>query len=268
MLVQTRGGRWIFPKGGVEPGLTAAQSAALEAFEEAGVHGRMEAIPFGRYFRRGDETATAAAQSAPRQFAVTVHLCEVSRLEPPQESNRNPTWFSTKKAKQRLLKDRAQKFGAELAHVVDRAVARVRRLHESSKNLYGRRQRDGLQEVRLEALADGRAKVDLREAALICDFFRQRGDARSAAAIESAVRAHLRKVHQIGRLVGKNVAAKSEIPPPLLRLGAGPDSTTGTTHNITAIDSVRRASFSKPGNLPLSKRKAPSRPTGGRTEKG
>ena len=46
LLVQTRGGRWIFPKGGVEPGLTRAQSAALEAFEEAGVHGRMETISF------------------------------------------------------------------------------------------------------------------------------------------------------------------------------------------------------------------------------
>ena len=35
LLVQTRGGRWTFPKGGVEPGLTRAQTAALEAFEEA-----------------------------------------------------------------------------------------------------------------------------------------------------------------------------------------------------------------------------------------
>ena len=51
LLIQTRGGRWIFPKGGVESGLTHAQSAALEAFEEAGVHGRMEEIPFTRYFR-------------------------------------------------------------------------------------------------------------------------------------------------------------------------------------------------------------------------
>src|SRR5580658_6607097 len=51
LLVQTRSGRWIFPKGGVEPGLTHAQSAALEAFEEAGVHGRMETVAFARYSR-------------------------------------------------------------------------------------------------------------------------------------------------------------------------------------------------------------------------
>src|SRR5215472_18742743 len=37
LLVQTRRGRWTFPKGNTEPGLTTAQAAALEAFEEAGV---------------------------------------------------------------------------------------------------------------------------------------------------------------------------------------------------------------------------------------
>jgi len=37
LLVRTRNGRWTFPKGSVESGLTHAQAAALEAFEEAGV---------------------------------------------------------------------------------------------------------------------------------------------------------------------------------------------------------------------------------------
>src|SRR6202021_3191833 len=52
LLVQTGGGRWIFPKGSAEPGLTHAQAAALEAFEEAGVHGRIEVASFARYVRR------------------------------------------------------------------------------------------------------------------------------------------------------------------------------------------------------------------------
>src|SRR5271168_1348599 len=53
LLVQTRGsGRWTFPKGSAEPGLTHAQAAALEAFEEAGVHGRMEETSFASYVRR------------------------------------------------------------------------------------------------------------------------------------------------------------------------------------------------------------------------
>src|SRR5271157_5271405 len=132
LLVQTRGGRWIFPKGGVESGLTQAQSAALEAFEEAGVHGRMEEIPFARYFHRKPATRPAAARSSQPALAVAAHLCEVTRLEPPQEADRNPTWFSAEKAKQRLLEDRAPEFGAELARVVDRASARIRRLHGGS----------------------------------------------------------------------------------------------------------------------------------------
>src|SRR5712692_9288681 len=52
LLVQTRKGRWTFPTGSAMPGLTHAQAAALEAFEEAGVHGRMEEASFARYIHR------------------------------------------------------------------------------------------------------------------------------------------------------------------------------------------------------------------------
>jgi 8-oxo-dGTP pyrophosphatase MutT (NUDIX family) len=223
LLVQTRGGRWTFPKGGVEPGLTHAQSAALEAFEEAGVHGRMEEIPFARYFRRKPDTVTfskdtrRAARSSQPGLAVTAHLCEVSRLEPPQESNRNPTWFLAEKAKQRLLEDRAPEFGAELARVVDRALSRIQRLYSGARNTPDRMHRDGLQKVRLEAHENGRFHDDLREA---------------------AVQAHLRKVLQIG--------APEEIRPTVLRLGAGAGSPAETARNITAIDGGRRANLAKP----------------------
>src|SRR5690349_12189565 len=93
LLVQTGGGRWTFPKGSAEPGLTHAQAAALEAFEEAGVHGRIEEMPFTSYAfprRSGNPRAKAAA----RKLAVHAHLCEVSRRQRPEESKRSPTWFS------------------------------------------------------------------------------------------------------------------------------------------------------------------------------
>jgi 8-oxo-dGTP pyrophosphatase MutT (NUDIX family) len=124
LLVRTNSGHWTFPKGGAEPGLTHAQAAALEAFEEAGVHGRMEEASFTRYIRR-KRTGNSAAK---KEVAVQAHLCEVSRLDPPQEPDRNPTWFSAEKTKRRLSEDRAPEYAAELARVVDRAVARVRRL--------------------------------------------------------------------------------------------------------------------------------------------
>jgi 8-oxo-dGTP pyrophosphatase MutT (NUDIX family) len=133
LLVQTGGGRWTFPKGSAEPGLTHAQAAALEAFEEAGVHGRMEEASFTRYFlRKAGELRNSPPKSGEKQLAVSAHLCEVSRLDPPPEANRNPTWFSAEKAKRRLREDRTSAYGIALARVVDRAVTRILRLRSGS----------------------------------------------------------------------------------------------------------------------------------------
>src|ERR1700757_4468390 len=100
LLVQTRGGRWTFPKGSAEPGLTHAQAAALEAFEEAGVHGRMEEASFARYVRRKRRASQRDAKAT--DIVFNAHLCEVLWLGPAQESGRNPTWFSPEKTKRRL----------------------------------------------------------------------------------------------------------------------------------------------------------------------
>jgi 8-oxo-dGTP pyrophosphatase MutT (NUDIX family) len=245
LLVQTRGGRWIFPKGGVEPGLTSAQSAALEAFEEAGVHGRIEAISFTRYFRWKPARATtsksahSAAHSAHADFAVAAHLCEVSRLETPQESNRNPTWFSAEKAQQRLRKDRPKEFGTELARVVEHAVSRIQRLHNASRRAPDRGFVDGLQKVRFEAHRfepheDGRINNDELRKAVLARYFLRPSD-----------------------------AAPEEIRP-VLRLGAGTGSSAEPAHNITAIDGGRRENLSKPGSVRSGNVKAPGKPAGGR----
>jgi 8-oxo-dGTP pyrophosphatase MutT (NUDIX family) len=137
LLVRTRRGRWTFPKGGAEPGLTHAQSAALEALEEAGVHGRIEEISFLTYrIRRSADAET-----------VHAHLCEVLWQSTPQEAYRNPTWFSAEKAKTRLAQGRSSADAAELAQVVERAAGRVHRL--PSRNLL---LNDPLTKVRFEAM--------------------------------------------------------------------------------------------------------------------
>ena len=41
--------RWIFPKGIVDPGETVEEAALKEAFEEAGLHGRILGDPIGKY---------------------------------------------------------------------------------------------------------------------------------------------------------------------------------------------------------------------------
>jgi 8-oxo-dGTP pyrophosphatase MutT (NUDIX family) len=128
LLVQTRrGGRWIFPKGGVEPGLTRSQSAALEALEEAGVHGSIEEAPFAEYAI----PQSGAREGSPYQSTIAAYLCAVTWLTSPHEANRNPTWFSPEKAKKQLSRSREQYYARELCRVVDRAVMRVERLQSS-----------------------------------------------------------------------------------------------------------------------------------------
>jgi 8-oxo-dGTP pyrophosphatase MutT (NUDIX family) len=146
LLVQTRGsGRWTFPKGSAEPGLTHAQAAALEAFEEAGVHGRMEEASFAAYVRR--KPGASRKSSTSKQQTVVAHLCEVTRLEAPQEFDRTPTWFSPEKAKRSLREDRSADYAADLARVVDRAVARIRRQRLDAVTVAAPQRKDGLQKV-------------------------------------------------------------------------------------------------------------------------
>ena len=72
-------------------GLSRAQSAALEAFEEGGVHGRIEQASFTSYVL-GKNRSSQPAQ------AVEAYLCEVQRLGTPEEADRTPTWFSAETA--------------------------------------------------------------------------------------------------------------------------------------------------------------------------
>ncbi len=125
LLVRTRNGnRWTFPKGGAEPGLSYAESAAIEAVEEAGVHGRIEETPFARYsFVRRKNVPDSHVEPS-----IRAHLCEVLWRDSPQEPNRNPTWFTPEQGKERLREKRSAKEAAELMRLVDRALARIQRL--------------------------------------------------------------------------------------------------------------------------------------------
>jgi 8-oxo-dGTP pyrophosphatase MutT (NUDIX family) len=112
LLVRTRAGRWTFPKGGVDGDPSDAAAAAREAYEEAGVRGRVEPLPFTWYLHAKKRDA----------HTVTAHLCEVLRLETPVETYRMPCWFSVEKAKQRLREERPSPYAEELERVIDHAV--------------------------------------------------------------------------------------------------------------------------------------------------
>jgi 8-oxo-dGTP pyrophosphatase MutT (NUDIX family) len=163
LLVRTRGsGRWTFPKGNSEPGMTHAHAAALEAFEEAGVHGRIEEVAFVRYFGR-KRLSNSDQRPVERKLLVDAHLCEVLRLGAPKESNRKRTWFCVEAARERLQEGRKREEAAALSRVLDKAVERIKSQQETrvgevrkERDFFerGARQRDPLNQVIFEPTAD------------------------------------------------------------------------------------------------------------------
>lgn len=164
LLVRTRGwGRWTFPKGCAEPGLTSAQAAALEAFEEAGVHGRIEQHSFARYV--GQKRSKSKRSSLAKEIMVNAHLCQVLRLARPKEPNRDRTWFSAEEAVRHLRKGRDSGAAAAFARVVEKAVLRIEGLQKGHESVVDKKQeyaplpslgrqsleKDALQKVQFEA---------------------------------------------------------------------------------------------------------------------
>ena len=119
LLVRTHAGRWTFPKGAIDGDRTPAAAAAREAYEEAGVRGRVEARAFDRYLH------TKNGFFFERELPVAAHLCRVSAEDRPLEAHRDPTWFTPAKAKQRVRKLRKRKYAAEMSRVIDRALRRI-----------------------------------------------------------------------------------------------------------------------------------------------
>lgn len=179
LLVRTRKGRWIFPKGGVEAGLTYAESAALEAMEEAGAHGRIEEAPFTSY--------TLKKSRGENLSPVKAYLCAVVRIEPAQEFYRNPTWFSDLKAKQRLQESRSAEDATEFARVIDAAISRIRRLQNGSAPT-----RDALQRVQFESPA---VSGDIEAASLIHSLKADRAE----ATLRLPTKANCAKLLELGK---------------------------------------------------------------------
>ena len=85
--------RWVVPKGIVEPSLSAAESAAKEALEEAGIRGRVLAAPAGRYeYRKWGGTCVVEV--------FTMQVEEV--LEHWPEEYRDREWLRPEEAASRV----------------------------------------------------------------------------------------------------------------------------------------------------------------------
>jgi 8-oxo-dGTP pyrophosphatase MutT (NUDIX family) len=121
LLVRTRGGRWTFPKGGVERGESRANAAVREAREEAGVFGNVDSEPFAVYsYRKANWCGWM------QLVTVETFLCRVIEAVQPEESFRDPSWLNAEEAKTRLGEDRPSGLGDELKQIIDFAVDRLR----------------------------------------------------------------------------------------------------------------------------------------------
>lgn len=101
LITSRRSGRWIFPKGAIEPDLSASDSAALEALEEAGVVGQIEDVPIGSY-----RTGTDRDGSALVDVDIYPLLVETQLDEWKERGQRLRHWAVVSEA-QRLLADPA-----------------------------------------------------------------------------------------------------------------------------------------------------------------
>lgn len=122
LLVKTSSGKWTFPKGRIEPALTASESASLEAWEEAGAQGKIEREHFAVYL---DTKRTLGHGSSTREIMIAAFLFEVHSNAQPEELHRYPTWFAPEEAKTRLQDARGSRYASQISSVVDAAVERL-----------------------------------------------------------------------------------------------------------------------------------------------
>lgn len=97
LLITSRASkRWIIPKGWPQDGVTPAQSAATEAFEEAGVSGKSVNLCVGMY----SYTKIMDENQDDLPCAVSVFPIRVKKLadDYPEVKLRERRWFNLKKA--------------------------------------------------------------------------------------------------------------------------------------------------------------------------
>jgi 8-oxo-dGTP pyrophosphatase MutT (NUDIX family) len=137
LLVKTSSGKWTFPKGRIDPEHSPSEAAAQEAREEAGVRGRIEEDCFDRYM---DLKRTLGHDNKSREVLIEAFLLEVRSLSSPEESGRNPTWFSPDQAKQRLAEGRAPRYSREISGIVDSALHNLSHPEQRSRMIAEQRE--------------------------------------------------------------------------------------------------------------------------------
>lgn len=100
LLITSRDtGRWVIPKGWPMEGLSAAEAAVIEAWEEAGVRGEINPESLGSF---GYDKVLSATKAIP--CTVTVFGLRVATLHTdfPERKQRRRKWFTAEKAARKV----------------------------------------------------------------------------------------------------------------------------------------------------------------------
>ena len=94
LVTSSSGRRWVVPKGQIDPGHTAGEAALVEAWEEAGLVGALDAEPLGTY----------AYEKLGRELLVLVFRMTVTEVrdEWPERHLRTRAWVTLTEALDRI----------------------------------------------------------------------------------------------------------------------------------------------------------------------
>src|SRR5262247_3441346 len=94
LVTSSSGKRWVVPKGLIDPGHTAAESALQEAWEEAGLAGVLAPEPVGSYLY----------EKFGNTYHVTVYLMQVTdeARDWPESGLRERCWLTPAQAVKRI----------------------------------------------------------------------------------------------------------------------------------------------------------------------
>jgi 8-oxo-dGTP pyrophosphatase MutT (NUDIX family) len=94
LVTSSSGRRWVIPKGQIDSGHTAGEAALVEAWEEAGLVGALDAEPLGSY----------AYEKLGRELHVLVFRMTVTEVrdEWPEKQFRTRTWVTLDEALDRI----------------------------------------------------------------------------------------------------------------------------------------------------------------------
>ncbi|MBI5155210.1 NUDIX hydrolase [Candidatus Poribacteria bacterium] len=103
LVTSSTGDKWVFPKGHIEAGHSPEEQAAIEAWEEAGVRGRVLGPPVGSY-----DYEKAGRRTGSRR--VDVYLLHVQQTDDewPEKGIRARQWVPEHRAAQVHTREEAQ----------------------------------------------------------------------------------------------------------------------------------------------------------------